>query len=397
MTRMNPAHAIVIGVFLVALMAMASAANATDVTPAPGDGEMIVYIGTSSSPKSQGIYMTRLNPETGALSAPQLAAEAKNANFLALHPSQKFLYACADLTDAAAAAKGGGVAGFAIDPETGKLAALNQQSSGGRGPCYVGVDRTGKNLLVANYASGSIACVPIGDDGRLSAPSAVVQHEGGSGVFEKRQDGPHAHWINVDPANRFVLAADLGLDRIMVYKFDAEKGTLAPNKPPAGFLAPGAGPRHLAWHPNEKIAYVINELGSTVTAFHYDGERGALTELQTVPTLPNDYTGKNTTAEVVVHPNGKFLYGSNRGHDSIALFAIDADGKLIPRDHTPTQGETPRNFAIDPSGQFLLAANQKTDSVIVFRIDQTTGALTPTGSKIDVAAPVCIRFLPATK
>lgn len=385
--------AIGIGVSLTIMMTMNPSASAQADSPAPAGGGVIVYIGTSSSPKSQGIYMTRMDEKTGALSTPQLAAEAKNPSFLALHPTIKFLYACLELPD-----KTGGVAGFSIDAASGKLAALNQQPSGGRGPCYVAVDQTGRNLLVANYGSGSIACVPIGDDGKLREPSAVIQHQGSSGPVPKRQDGPHAHWINSDPSNRFVLATDLGLDRVMIYQFDPAKGTLTPNDPPAGVLAPGAGPRHLAWHPNGKIAYVINELDDTITVFDYAPERSAMSELQTVPTLPEHYNGDdNTTAEVVVHPSARFVYGSNRGHNSIAIFAADDQGRLTPRGHVSTQGETPRNFAVDPSGQFLLAANQKTGTVVVFRINQDTGELTPTGSTIDVPAPVCIRFLAASR
>jgi 6-phosphogluconolactonase len=380
-----------VGVCLAIVAALVSPSNAQD------GGSVIVYIGTSPSPNSQGIYFTRMDAKTGALSAPQLAAEAKNPNFLAFHPNKKFLYACAELTDADGA-KSGGVSAFSIDGGTGKLTALNQQPSGGRGPCYVSVDKTGKNVLVANFASGSVACLPIGEDGKLREPSATIQHEGGSKVVAKRQDGPHAHWINTDANNRFVLASDLGLDKVMLYKLDAAKGTLTPNDPPAGIAPPGAGPRHIAWHPSQKIVYVINELGNTVTAFHYDAERGAMTEFQTVPSIPNDYKEPgNTTAEVVVHPNGKFLYGSNRGHNSIALFAIGDDGKLTPRGHTSAQGEVPRNFVIDPSGQFLLAANQRSGSIVVFKINQESGELTPTGSKIEVAAPVCLRFFTPAK
>ncbi|HEV2294800.1 MAG TPA: lactonase family protein [Tepidisphaeraceae bacterium] len=371
-------------------MASTSPAHAQQANAAIGDdgAGVIVFIGTSSSPNSRGIYMTRMNPDSGALAPPELAAEAKNPNFLAFHPSYRYLYACAELHD-----KRGGVAGYSIDRSTGKLTQLNQQPSGGRGPCYVAVDQTGKNLLVANYGSGSIASIPIDDDGELREPSTVIQHEGSSGVVPKRQEGPHAHWINTDPANRFVLATDLGLDRVMIYRFEPEKGTLTPNDPAAGVLSPGAGPRHIAWHPNRKIAYVINELADTITAFHYDAARGAMSAFQTIPTLPPDFKDENTTAEVVVHPSGKFLYGSNRGHDSIAVFAVDADGKLTPRGHTSTQGQTPRNFAIDPSGRFLLAANQKTGNVVVFQINQETGDLKPAGSTIEVPAPVCIRFL----
>jgi 6-phosphogluconolactonase len=388
MPRIGRSVVAVLGVSLAVVTSLAPRAAAQDA-----EG-VVVYIGTSTSPKSQGIYVTRMDAKTGALGAPQLAVEARNPNFLAFHPSHKFLYACAELTDAAGA-KSGGVAAFAIDAGSGKLTPLNQQPSGGRGPCYVAVDKTGKNVLVANFGSGSVACIPIADDGKLKEPSSVVQHEGGSKVVPKRQDGPHAHWINTDPDNRFALAADLGLDKVMVYRLDAGKGTLAANDAPAGVAAPGAGPRHLAFHPNGKIVYLINELDDTVTAFHYDATRAALTAFQTVPTLPADFAekDKNTTAEVVVHPSGKFLYGSNRGHNSIALFAIDGEGRLTPKGHTPTQGETPRNFAIDPSGRFLLAANQRSDNVVVFQVNQETGELTPTGSKIEVGAPVCIRFL----
>ncbi len=379
-----------IGVSLAVIMAMNSSASAQDAVPATGDGGMIVFIGAS-----QGIHVARMNEKTGALSPPQLAAETKSPNFLALHPTNKYLYAVGDLPSAKPA-KSGAVVAFSIDLATGKLTELNRQSSGGRGPCHVAVDDAGTHVLTANYGSGSVACLPIADDGSLREPSAVIQHEG-SGPDPKRQNQPHAHSFNFDKANRFALAADLGTDKILVYLFDGEKGTLTPNDPPAGTVAPGAGPRHLAWHPSRPIAYVINEMGNTITAFNYDPDRGALVEFDAVPTLPKDFQGGNTTAEVVVHPSGRFVYGSNRGHDSIAVFAADADGRLTPRGHVSTQGETPRNFAIDPSGRFLLAANQETDSVVVFAIDPETGELTPTGSKIEVDAPVCIRFLTLAK
>ena len=361
------------------------------------EGGVIVYIGTQASPKSQGIYMTRMDPKTGALSQPELAVEAKNPNFVAFHPSYKFLYACAEITDAAGA-KSGGVASFAIDATTGKLTPINQQPSGGKGPCFVAVDKAGKNILVANYGSGAIACLPIDADGKLKEPSSVIQHEGKS-VNPKRQEGPHAHSINLDAANRFVFAADLGLDKVMIYKFDGEKGTLTPNDPAFAEVTPGGGPRHLAWHPSGKFAYVNDEMGDAVNAFAYDAAKGSLTSLQVVSSIPKDYAGAddNTTSEVVVHPSGKFLYVSNRGHDSIANYAIGNDGKLTPRGFTPTQGQVPRNFAIAPGGEFLLAANQKTDSIVVFKIDQSTGDLTPTGSKIETPVPICIRFLPPTK
>jgi 6-phosphogluconolactonase len=260
------------------------------------------------------------------------------------------------------------------------------------------VDKTGKNVLVANYGSGAIACVPIGDDGKLKEPTSVIQHEG-KGTDPKRQAGPHAHSINLDANNRFAFAADLGLDKVLIYKLDGEHGMLTPNDPPFAPVGPGDGPRHLAWHPNGKYAYVNGEMGDDVTAFAYDAKRGALEPFQTISSLPKDYSGgaNNTTAEVVVHPNGKFLYVSNRGHDSIANYSIGDDGRLTVRGFTSTQGQVPRNFAIAPGGQFLLAANQKTDSIVVFSIDQATGDLTPTGAKVGAPAPVCIRFLPTMK
>jgi 6-phosphogluconolactonase len=259
----------------------------------------------------------------------------------------------------------------------------------------VSVDHAGRNVLVANYGGGSVSVLPIGDDGRLGEATAFIQHEGSS-VDPRRQTAPHAHSINVDPDNRFAFVADLGLDRVMIYRFDSQQGTLAANDPPWASVAPGAGPRHFAFQPGGRFAYVINELQSTVTAFAYDAARGALQEIQTLPTLPDDFSGSNTTAEIQVHPSGRFLYGSNRGHDSIAVYAIDADsGRLRFVEHESTQGDLPRNFGIDPSGRFLLAANQGSDSVVVFRIDGATGALTPTGQSIEVASPVCVRMVEA--
>ena len=257
--------------------------------------------------------------------------------------------------------KGGGVSALAIDPASGKLTLLNQQSSVGSGPCHLTVDRAGKNVLVANYGSGSVACLPIQADGTLSAASSFIQHEGKS-ADASRQEGPHAHSINLDQANRFALVADLGLDQVRVYQFDAEKGELTPNDPPFATVAPGSGPRHLAFHPDGRFAYVISEMANTVTAFDYDAAKGTLTGIQTISTLPADFHGKSYTAEVQVHPSGKFVYGSNRGHDSIAIFAVDpATGKLTAAGHQSTLGKNPRNFALDPTGHYLLAENQDSE------------------------------------
>lgn len=351
-----------------------------------------VYFGTYSGAMSKGIYHSTLDLGTGQLSPPQLAAEIKNASFVAIHPSRKFLYAVSEISDFQGKPLGG-VSAFAIDRASGNLTLLNQQSSEGAGPCHLVVDATGKNVLVANYGGGSVAALPIDSaTGKLSAASASIQHTG-SGVDKSRQEKPHAHSINLDAKNRFAFAADLGLDKVLIYRFDADKGTLVANDPPAGVVAPGSGPRHFAFHPSGRFAFVNNEMTSSVTAFQYDAEKGSLTEVHTLSTLPNEVKG-NSTAETVVHPSGKFVYVSNRGHDSIAIFTFDeASGKLTAAGHCLTGGKTPRNFNIDPTGQFLLAANQGTNDVFSFRIDPKTGQLTATGSKIEVGSPVCVRFV----
>jgi 6-phosphogluconolactonase len=306
------------------------------------------------------------------------------------------VYAVSEVADAGNKPTGA-VSAFAVEPKSGKLKFLNQQSSQGAGPCHLVVDSTGKNVLVANYGGGSCAVLPVSSDGKLGEASAAIQHEGKS-VNPGRQEGPHAHSINLDPANHCAFVADLGLDKVLVYRFDAAKGTLAANDPPAAAVAPGAGPRHFAFHPSGKFAYVINEMANTVTAFAYDASRGALTEIQSISTLPEGYKETSYTAEVVVHPTGKFLYGSNRGHDSLAIFAIDATtGKLTVRGHQSTGGKTPRNFVIDASGKWLLAENQESGTIVVLQVDPQTGGLTPSGHKLEVPSPVCVRMISAGK
>jgi 6-phosphogluconolactonase len=249
-------------------------------------------------------------------------------------------------------------------------------------------------VLVANYGGGSVASLPIAADGRVGRAVSTIQHAGSS-VNKQRQEGPHAHSINLDAANRFAFAADLGLDQVLVYKFDTATGKLAGNNPAAANVTPGAGPRHFAFHPGGKFAYVINEIANTVTAFGYDASRGVLTPVQEISTLPKDFQGTSYTAEVVVHPTGKFVYGSNRGHDSIAIFSVDPQsGKLTAAGHQPTEGKTPRNFAIDPTGTWLFAENQDSGTIAVFRIDPQTGGLKPTGQKLSVPTPVCVRMTP---
>ncbi len=352
---------------------------------------MRVYFGTYTRGESGGIYASRFDSQTGELTPAELVAETVNPSFLAIHPGKRFLYAVGEISDFEGR-KSGGVHAFAIDPSTGRLNHLNGQPSGGAGPCHVVVDRSGSCALVANYGGGSVACLPIGDNGHLSEPSSFIQHEGSS-VNPQRQKGPHAHSINVDADNRFAVAADLGLDKLLVYRLDAAEGKLTPNDPPSVSVAPGGGPRHFVFHPNGRYAYTNNEITSTVTALTYDAQRGAFEELHTISTLPEPVEG-NSTAEIRVHPNGKFVYVSNRVHNSIAMFVVDeATGKLTPIGHEPTGGEIPRNFNLDPSGRFLLAANQDSDNVVVFRVNADDGTLHPTGTEIEVPTPVCVRFL----
>lgn len=348
-----------------------------------------VYFGTYTGGQnaSKGIYRSTLDLDTGRLSEPTLATEARNPSFLEIHPNGKFLYAVSESGGA------GSVSAFAIEAGTGNLTLLNQQPSKGAGPCHVNIDHAGRNVLVANYGSGSAAVIPIQSDGSLAEPTGFVQHEGSS-VNPRRQKGPHAHSINVSADDRFAFVADLGIDKVMIYKLNVDKGTIVANDPAFAKVKPGAGPRHFTFSPDGKYAYVINELHCTVTAFAYDPASGTLTEIQTVPTLPSDFKGSSTCAEVRVHPSGKFLYGSNRGHDSIAVYCIDpAKGTLAFVEHETSDIKTPRNFNIDPTGTFCLVANQGGDSVVVFRIDQNTGALEPTSHKISIGKPVCVRFL----
>jgi 6-phosphogluconolactonase len=356
--------------------------------------QFLVYFGTYTGAKSKGIYVARFDARTGVLSTPELAVETKSPSFLAVHPGERFLYAVGEGTTLEGQ-RSGAVSAFALDKSSGKLTLLNQQPSGGLGPCHLSLDSMGRCLMVANYGGGSIASLPVRLDGALGEPATKIQHLGSS-VNPQRQAGPHAHCINADPADRFALCCDLGLDQVLVYRLDPKGATLAANHPPFAATRPGAGPRHLAFSPNGRFVYVINELTSTMTAFAYDAKRGALTELQTLSTLPQAFAAsKNSCAEIAVHPSGRFVYGSNRGHDSIAAFAVDAKtGQLRPVEHQVTGGKTPRHFAIDPTGQWLLAENQGSDDVLVFKIDPKSGALTPTGQKQTVPAPVCAVFVP---
>ena len=354
---------------------------------------VLVYIGTYTTPgKSKGIYVMRMDAATGALTQPELAAETSSPSFLAVHPNHQYMY-CVNEVSSFDGKKSGAVSSFSIDAKSGKLSFLNRQPSGGEGPCYVSLDHTGKVALVANYNSGSVASFPVEGDGKLKEAATVDQHHG-KGANPRRQEGPHGHCFDVDPGNKFALSCDLGLDKVFVYRLDTSTGKLTPNDPPAGSVAPGAGPRHLAFSPSGKFVYVIDEVNSTLAVFSYDASKGTLAEVQTLPTLPPDFKGDSTCAEVIVHPSGKFVYGSNRGHDSLAIFKADpATGKLTSAGHESTQGKTPRGFNIDPSGNFLIAGNQATDNVVVFKIDQNSGSLKATGSTVKIGAPVHVVFL----
>jgi len=355
-------------------------------------GKYLIYVGTNTVRGGKGIYVYRYEAATGRFEDLGLAAETPSPAFLAISPNHKFLYAVNEI-DEYQGQSSGIVSAFTVDAKTGKLTLLNQVASKGASPCHISLDHTGKFVLEANYTGGNLSVLPVGEDGRLGEASDFVQHQG-HGPNHDRQEKSHPHWIGVSADNRFALNADLGLDKVFVYRFDASQGKLTPNDPRFAKLPPGAGPRHLAFHPNGKVAYVIDELNSTITTFSFDAKAGKLKQLQAVPTLPKDFSGESTTAEVAVHPSGKFLYGSNRGHDSLAVFTIDpAKGILTFVEHVSVKGKTPRNFEIDPLGNRLLVANQGTDNIVEFAIDSTTGKLTPTGTELKVPAPVCIKFL----
>lgn len=371
---------------------------AADAPAAPGQ---LVWLGTYTGgpAKSEGIYVSRFDTATGKLSAPVLAAAMTNPSFLALHPTLPVLYAVSEVADADGK-PGGAIVSYAIDEQTGRLTKKNQQSSGGTSPCHLSVDRTGRVLLAANFGSGSVICLGLEADGSLKpvvkgTPGGFLQHEGTGGT-PQRQLVPRGHSIYPSPDGRFALTCDLGLDKVFVHSLDVGKATLAPHG--FGATKTGAGPRHFALHPSGRFGYAVNEKDFTVTAFAFDPQAGTLTEFQTLSTLPTDVTDTKgmSTAEIVAHNSGKFLYASNRGHDSIAMYGIDEPtGKLTFLGVEPIRGKTPRNFVIDPSGRFLLAAGQNSNVVTVFAIDQATGKLSFTGHSLDVPTPVCIRFRPA--
>jgi 6-phosphogluconolactonase len=363
--------------------------------------KLLVFVGTYTLPilfgtgsvltgKGEGIYIYRMDQVSGALAVSSKVTCVANPSFLAFDPKQRFLYVVNELKIFEDKPTGT-ISAFSVDSETGKLMFLNRKPTQGTDPCHVTVDKNGRYALVANFMSGSVCILPILKDGSLGDATDFVQHHGSS-VNPKRQAGPHAHATILDQENRYVFVPDLGMDRIMIYKYDPQHGKLEPNDEPWIQAKAGAGPRHLAFSPNGRYAYLTNELDSTLVAFAYDKENGKLKELQTVPALPKDFSGESTCADVHVSPSGTFVYGSNRGHDSIVIYKINQrTGALTYVGHESTQGNNPRNFAIDPTGRFLLAANQNSDTIVTFRIHAETGKLSSTGQVTQVPTPVCIK------
>jgi 6-phosphogluconolactonase len=359
---------------------------------------VLLFIGTYTTGSSEGIYTLWMNPETAELQPASIARGIPNPSFLALHPRRPCLYSVIETKDFEGE-KGGAVASFKVDDGTGELRHLNSKPTNGVDPCHLAVDATGRFLLAANYGGGSVTVFSLKEDGSLADKADFRQHHGSS-INPERQRSPHAHSVTLDPSNRYIYAADLGLDKIMIYQLDASAGKLHPNDPPFAVTKPGSGPRHFCFHPDGGLAFLINELGNTVTSYRYERSNGSLRQLHTVPTLPANFTDHSTCADIHVHPNGRFVYGSNRGHDSIAIFALEesarasegSTGALSLVDIIPTGGANPRNFAIDPTGRFLLAANQDSDSIVVFHIDPKTGRIFPTGRQNEVPTPVCILF-----
>jgi 6-phosphogluconolactonase len=348
-----------------------------------------MYVGTYTGPNSKGIYAYRFDAATGKATPVGLVAETANPSFLAIDRTQRFLYAANEIADYQGQKKSGAISAFAIDRKSGKLTLLNQVSSHGAGPCYVSFDQPGKYVLAANYGGGNVAVFPVFKDGRLGEASSVIDHTGPT----VDPLGAEPHQIDLSSDNRFAIASYLGLDKLLVYRFDPARGALAANDPPFAQLHPGARPRHFDFHPNYKFLYVLEEATSTVDEFSYDAATGTLLQMATVSTLPEGFKGDNTTAEIKVHPDGKFLYSSNRGHDSITVFAIDA-ATGVPRflEAVPTGGKKPRNFEIAPGGSYLAAANQNSNNIAIFKIDRQTGHLASTGQVLEVPSPACIKF-----
>ncbi|MCC7334216.1 MAG: lactonase family protein [Pirellulaceae bacterium] len=368
--------------FLLGLVTMPTSIHAS---------EPIVFVSAFTAGEEGAIHAYHFDSQSGQLKLLQRTTDVENPFFLAISPDQRFLYAID-------AKEFGGqedefVAAYAIEADTGTLRRLNRQSARGTASCYLAVDASGKSVLVANYSSGTVAALPVRDDGSLGSAASFVQHGDGSDDAQG-QNGAKAHCFVISPDNRFALAADLGIDKILNYRLDAATALLAPNEAqPFVQLPPGSGPRHLTFHPHGQRVYVINELNSTVTFFDYATDSGALTQRQTISTLPDDFSGKSFTADVKITPDGKFLYGTNRGHDSIAVFRIADDGQLQRVGIEPSLGKGPQNLLITPDGRWLMCANMPGNSLVVFAIDATTGSLQATAEPISIPMPSCIRWL----
>jgi 6-phosphogluconolactonase len=361
---------------------------------APLLSAQILYVGTYTQPQSsaKGIYAYKFDAKTGKLAELGLMAETPNPTFLALHPNGRYLYAINEVNEYQAK-RAGSVTAYAIDRTSGKLTQLNQVSSVGPGPCHLIVDATGKTLLVANYAGGSFASFPIMPDGRLGEAASFIQDQGSS-ANKSRQSAPHAHSVNLPRSNKFMLGADLGTDKVMIFKLDAANAKIALGDPPSASVKPGSGPRHLVIAPDQKHVYVVNEMASTVTTFDYDANTGGMKEIDTVSTLPAGFNGQSTCAEIAIDTHGRFVYASNRGHNSIGVFAVDSKtGKLSLIQNQNSGGAIPRSFALDPSGDWLIAGNQNTNNIAILKVDRKTGKLSDTGGRLDVGAPVTFVFL----
>lgn len=357
--------------------------------------DWVMFVGTyTRTGASKGIYVYRMDSETGGMTQVHVEEGISNPSFVTVHPNQKYLYAVAEVSESSGV-PGGAVMAYEIDRSNGKLSRINQQSTGGTGPCHVSIDASGKFAVVANYGGGSVAMLPVNEDGSLEPSSHFIQHYGGTKVNPQRQEKAHAHSANLSPDNRIAVINDLGLDQLRVYEMDLDAGKLNFNEDSSISSTPGAGPRHFDFHPNGKYAYAINELGCTVTAYNYDAASGKLSEINTLSTLPEGYEGENTTADIHVSPDGRFVYGSNRGHNTLAIYKIDeSDGSIEFVGDQSTGGKTPRNFAIHPDGTYLYVANQDSDSIIQFEVNTTTGELTPVGREIRCPMPVCLKFMP---
>lgn len=380
------------GVATLGVALTSSEARALPSNTARPARELLVYVGTYTSGKSEGIYLYSFSLADGSLRRVGVTGGVNNPSYLTLDRARRFLYAVEE-TEEFEGAKSGAVSAFKVDRRDGSLRFINRQASKGGAPCYVTADNAGRFVLVANYVGGNVAVLPVSKGGGLGK-AVDVEQDSGSGPNRERQEGPHAHCVQLDASNRRAYACDLGTDKLMLYDFDARRGTLTPNARPYVSLKPGAGPRHLTFDRSGRHVYVLNELDSTVTVFTRSLRSGALGELKTYPMLPADFKGENTGADIHLTPDGRFLYCSNRGHDHIAAFRVDSStGALTPAGHTPTGGKTPRNFAVDPTGQFLLVANQRSDSVVTFRIDASTGALEATGHTTEIPSPVCLKLI----